>query len=143
MPRQSLRVAPLLFFSGLCALVYQVAWLRELRLVFGASTPATAAVLGVFMGGLGYGSLVLSKRADRMRRPLLLYANLEAGIAALAALTPALLAVARAGYVGLGGTTALGMIGGTLARLALSALVLLPPTLLMGGTLPAAARAAI
>jgi hypothetical protein len=47
MPSRAARVAPLLFFSGICALIYQVAWLRELRLVFGASTPASAAVLAV------------------------------------------------------------------------------------------------
>src|SRR4029450_1366459 len=43
------RVAALLFVSGLCALVYQVAWLREFRLIFGASTAASAAVLAIFM----------------------------------------------------------------------------------------------
>ena len=90
MPSRCLRIAGLLFCSGLCALVYQVAWLRELRLVFGASTPASAAVLAVFMGGLGFGSLRLSKRADESERPLALYGNLEAGIALFAALTPPL-----------------------------------------------------
>ena len=142
MLRRSYAIALLLFGSGACALVYQVAWLRELRLVFGASTPASAAVLAVFMGGLGFGSLLFSKRVDRSPAPLLLYAKLEAGIALTAALSPLLLGAARAGYVAVGGTTSLGMTAGTLVRLGLSALVLLPPTLLMGGTLPAAARAA-
>jgi spermidine synthase len=136
-------VASLLFFSGLCALVYQVAWLRELRLVFGASTPASAAVLAVFMGGLGFGSLLLGKRADRTPRPLLYYSWLEIGISASAAVSPLLLDVARWGYVATGGSTVLGPLFGTVVRLILSALVLLAPTLLMGGTLPAAARAAI
>ena len=143
MPRRSYAVACLLFASGACALIYQVAWLRELRLVFGASTPASAAVLAVFMAGLGYGSLVLGRRAETAVRPLLLYAKLEAGIAATAALTPLLLWGARAGYVALGGTTSLGLGLGTVVRLLLAALVLLPPTLLMGGTLPAATRAAM
>ncbi|MBI4702219.1 MAG: fused MFS/spermidine synthase [Deltaproteobacteria bacterium] len=142
MPTRRHCIAFLLFFSGLCALTYQVVWLRELRLVVGASTPSSAAVLAVFMGGLGYGSLLLGGRADRAARPLGMYSLLEAGIAALAALTPLLLAAVRALYVAMGGTTALGMTLGTLVRLVLSALVLLPPTLLMGGTLPAAARAA-
>src|SRR5260370_16962736 len=44
-------VALLLFGSGFCALVYQTTWLRQFRLIFGASTAATAAVLGVFMVG--------------------------------------------------------------------------------------------
>jgi len=141
-PRHAYWIAPLLLVSGLSALVYQVCWLRELRLVFGASTPASAAVLAVFMGGLGWGSLVLGKRADRVARPLRMVALLEAGIALGAALSPALLLAARWVYVAVGGTTALGPLGGTVARLLLAALVLLGPTFLMGGTLPAAARAA-
>lgn len=135
------RVALLLFGSGACALVYQMAWLRELRLVFGASTAASAAVLAVFMGGLGAGGLVFGKRAAAARRPLALYAWLELGIATAAALTPMLIFIARWLYAAVGGTPALGLGGGTLARLVLSALVLGVPTLLMGGTLPAAAQA--
>ncbi|MBL0193636.1 MAG: fused MFS/spermidine synthase [Myxococcales bacterium] len=135
------RVAPLLFFSGACALVYQVAWLRELRLVFGASTAASAAVLGVFMGGLGLGGIVIGKRADRTKNPLELYANLELLVALSAALTPLLVWLARTTYLALGGQSTLGIVGATVARLALGALVLIVPTTLMGGTMPAAARA--
>lgn len=134
-------VAPLLFLSGLCALVYQVAWTREFRLVFGASTAASAAVLAIFIGGLGVGGLLIGPRADRHPRPLWLYARLEALVAITAALTPLLLALARSAYIAAGGTLALGLAGGTLVRLVLSAVVLAVPTVLMGGTLPAAARA--
>lgn len=134
------RVAPLLFLSGLCALVYQVVWLREFRLVFGASTAASAAVLAIFIGGLGLGGLLLGPRADRHPSPLALYARLEMGVALLSALTPALLALVRQVYVGLGGSQALGLGAGTLLRLVLAGLVLAAPTLLMGGTLPAASR---
>ena len=56
------KVALLLFGSGMCALIYQMAWLREFRLIFGASTAASAAVLAIFMGGLGLGSLWLGAR---------------------------------------------------------------------------------
>ena len=42
------RVAALLCGSGLCALVYQIAWLCEFRLIFGESTVASAAVLAIF-----------------------------------------------------------------------------------------------
>ncbi|WP_257461744.1 fused MFS/spermidine synthase [Archangium lipolyticum] len=136
------KVAPLLFGSGFCALVYQTAWQRELRLIFGASTAASAAVLAIFMGGLGLGSALLGARADRERQPLGLYANLELLISLSAALTPLLIGLARLLYVALGGTMSLGLVGGSAVRLVLSALVLAVPTLLMGGTLPAAARAA-
>lgn len=141
MPAPLSRVAALLVGSGACALVYQVVWLREFRLVFGASTEASAAVLAIFVGGLGAGARILGPRADRRRAPLLFYARLETLVALTAAATPALLALVRALYVDLGGTPALGLGLGTLLRLLLSALVLAPPTLLMGGTLPAAARA--
>ncbi|HEX8438260.1 fused MFS/spermidine synthase [Archangium sp.] len=136
------KIAPLLFGSGFCALVYQTAWQRELRLIFGASTAASAAVLAIFMGGLGLGGALLGARADRDKRPLGLYANLELLICAATAVTPLLVDLARALYVALGGTVALGLGLGTVVRLVLSALVLAGPTLLMGGTLPAAARAA-
>ncbi len=141
MVRRPLAVAALLFISGFCALVYQIAWLRELRLVFGASTPAAAAVLAVFMGGLGLGSYLLIRRVERSERPLHLYAALELGITLWAALTPALLLLARWLYIAVGGTASLGLVGGTCARLILTAVVLLPATFFMGGTLPAAARA--
>jgi spermidine synthase len=140
-PRRTSVVACLLFLSGACALAYQTVWLRQLRLIFGASTDATAAVLAVFMGGLGLGSAVLGGRSDRKPRPLRFYGALELGIAVAAALSPLLLWSASAVYVGLGGSRTLGPIGATLARLFLAAIVLGVPACLMGGTLPAAARA--
>jgi spermidine synthase len=134
-------VAPFIFASGACSLVYQTAWLRELKLVFGASTAASAAVLAIFIGGLGAGGLVLGPRADRHRRPFLLYAQLEAAIAATAALSPLSIALVRALYVGVGGTVSLGVAAGSVLRLLLSALVIGVPTFFMGGTLSAVARA--
>ncbi len=135
------RVALLLFGSGFCALVYQTAWLRMFRLVFGASTAASAAVLALFMAGLGFGGLVLGRRADRHPSPLGFYAALEAGIALSAGLSPWLVALARGIYVALGGSARMGLGGSTVARLVLSTIVLAVPTFLMGGTLPAVARA--
>ena len=136
-------VSLLLFGSGLCALVYQTVWLREFRLIFGASTAATAAVLGIFMGGLGLGSVLFGGRCEKTKRPLAFYAKLEFGIAIAAALTPFLITLVRHVYSALGGSLALGPVAGTAVRLLLSALVLAGPTLLMGGTLPAAARSVV
>ncbi|HEX9942910.1 MAG TPA: fused MFS/spermidine synthase [Thermoanaerobaculia bacterium] len=135
------RVALLLFGSGFCALVYQTAWLRMFRLIFGASTAASAAVLAIFMAGLGFGSLLLGRRADRHPSPLGLYSTLEGGIAVSAALSPALLLLVERVYTALGGSATLGIAGSSAVRLLLSILVLGLPTFLMGGTLPAVARA--
>jgi spermidine synthase len=142
MPRSRLaQVAPLLFTSGACSLIYETVWLRELRLVFGASTAASAATVACFVGGLGVGGLVFGGRADRSRHPLLMYATLEGGIAASSLVTPLLIYLVRTAYIAMGGTRALGSGAGTLARLVLAGLVFAVPTLLMGGTLPAVAKA--
>ncbi len=139
--RMPSKVAGFLFCSGLTALIYQTIWSRQFRLIFGSSTYATAAVLAIFMGGLGVGSLLLGKRADVKARPLEFYGNLELVIAAMAALSQPLLWMAGQVYVGLGGSATLGLGGASAVRLVLAALVIGVPTFLMGGTLPAAARA--
>jgi len=134
------RVAMFLLGSGFAALVYQTAWERMLRLVFGASTAASSAVLAIFLGGLGAGGYVLGKRAERHPRPLVFYGNLEMGVALSAAITPFLVELVARSYWAIGGSGALGIGGATLVRLLGSALVLGPSVVLMGGTLPAAAR---
>jgi hypothetical protein len=133
-------VCLLLFASGACALAFQVAWARELRLVFGATTAATGAVLAVFMGGLGLGSAILGRRADRHGNPLWLYGALVALVGAVGIVSPYLILVVRWLYIAVGGQTALGKMGATVVRLLFAVLAIGPPTFLMGGTLPAAAK---
>jgi predicted membrane-bound spermidine synthase len=135
------KISLLLFGSGFCALVYQVAWLRLLRLIFGSSTPATAAVVAIFMGGIGLGSLILGPKSDRESSPLGFYAWLELGISVGAAVSPFLILLARWIYIAAGGSQQLGPALGTSLRLLLATLVLGLPTFLMGGTLPAVTRA--
>ncbi len=143
MGRRSSAVALLLFGSGFCALIYQTTWLREFRLVFGMSTAASAVVLGVFMAGIGFGGIALGRRSEKAANPLRFYARLEFLIAVAAALSPILIYVAREIYIVLGGTSSLGIGLGTAVRLILAAIIIGLPTFLMGGTLPAAARAAV
>src|SRR4051812_35454371 len=111
------------------------------RLVFGASTAASAAVLAVFLGGLGVGGLVLGARAERHERPLFFYGNLELGVAVAAAVSPLLAHLLGKVYLGLGGVTALGQPLATIVRLLITTIVIGPAAFFMGGTLPAAARA--
>src|SRR5215831_7878766 len=79
-----------LALSGMSGLVYEVAWIRSLELVFGATTFAVATVLASFMGGLAAGSAAAGALEARLRRlhPLRIYAACEAGIAAAALLVP-------------------------------------------------------
>src|SRR5262245_12518342 len=120
-----------LFVSGACALVYQVAWLRQFSLIFGGSTAATGAVLAVFMGGLGLGNALLGRRVEEARHPLRWYAWLELVVAASVATSPWLIEAARAAYIALGGRSTLGLAGATSVRLALAAMVLAIPTVAM------------
>ena len=136
------RLLALLFFaSGAAGLIDQVAWLRYLSLVFGNTTLATATLLAVFMAGLGLGALLFGRLADRTPRPLTIYALLEVGVGLFAIVSPQFFDGMNAVYVavhrGAGGEPW----AFALLRIALAAICLLPPTLLMGGTLPLVVRA--
>ena len=79
----------LFFLSGFAGLVYQVIWLRQFTLIFGATAYASSAVLSTFMGGLALGASWVGRRADDwLDEPLTTYGKLELGIAAYAALIP-------------------------------------------------------
>lgn len=130
------------FLSGAVALVYQVLWTRQLGLVFGVTIQAASTVLACFMGGLAIGSYLAGRWSDRMARPLRAFALVEAGIAISALLTPALLGLADGLVVGLTPVVSDAPLLTTVARVGLTALVLLVPATLMGMTYPLVLRAA-
>jgi spermidine synthase len=128
------------FFSGAAGLIDQVVWSKALGLIFGHTAYAVATVLAVFMAGLASGSAWIGRRGDHWKRPIALYGWLELGVAVTAAISLAGLAGVRTVYVAAypyagGNAGALLML-----RFAGSALVLLLPTFLMGGTLPVLVR---
>jgi spermidine synthase len=123
--------------SGCAALIYEVVWLQLLQLVIGSSAVSLGVLLGTFMGGMCLGSLLLPKYVSPKEHPLRVYALLEVGIGVIGLL--ALFGVPLVGnvYAAVGGGQGF---AGILARAVLCALCLLPPTMLMGATLPAIAR---
>src|SRR5262245_23663450 len=136
-PRPFLPLLLLLFVgSGCAALIYEIVWLQMLQLVIGLTTVSLGVLLGTFMGGMCLGSLLLPRFISSGCHPLRVYAFLELGIGAIGIamlfLLPwvAQLYVANAGH----GLTSI------LMRGVVAALCLLPPTVLMGATLPAIAR---
>ena len=143
------RFAPLVgcfALSGFAALLYQTAWARELSFVFGTSELAVAAVLAAYMGGLALGSAAAARIAPRLTRPVLVYGMLELAIAVSALLVPTGIRLVDAAYVALlGGRPDLpeASAATTLFQLAGAFAVLLPPTALMGATLPLLARHAV
>lgn len=125
------------FLSGLAALVYQVLWARQLELVLGSTLHAVSAILSVFMAGLALGSLIFGRLVDRGKiNPLLLYGLLELGIGIYALFTPWILKGVPLLGLYLPGLAEVG-ISTFSAVFFVSLLVLIIPTTLMGGTLPA------
>ena len=129
-----------LFLSGISGLIYQVVWARYLALFLGHASYAVVAVLTAFMGGLALGSLLFGKWADQTRRPLLVYAWLEAGIAVCAFLFPSYYELCNQGYLSLAKRLATSDTGLLALKFIFSAASILIPTTLMGGTLPVLAK---
>lgn len=134
---------PLLFVSGTSALVYEVVWSRSLQYLFGVSTFAITTVVAAYMAGLALGSHLLGRVADQSQpgRAVRLYGWLEIGIGVFAALFPWLLPGVQALHDLLAGGLQQARALRVAVEFALSFLLLLVPTTLMGGTLPLVARA--
>jgi spermidine synthase len=127
-----------LVFSGLSALVYQVIWTRLLGFAFGTTTEAIGTVLAIFFGGMAIGNWLAARRLLRVLQPLRVYAWLELGIGAFAlASLPILRALDEIhGWIGVDHAP----LAAVLVRIGAAAAVLLPPTVMMGATLPVVAR---
>lgn len=136
-------VLALFFLSGACGLVYEVIWVRMLALVFGTTTFALSALLTSFMAGLGLGSLVSGRYLAGTRRPLALFGALECGIGASALALPWLFPLAERGFIAATAGLGLGFYGESLMKLGLSLALLVPPTTLMGASLPLLAQHAV
>jgi spermidine synthase len=136
-PARFLPVLVLLFAgSGAAALMYEVAWFQMLQLVIGSSAVSLGVLLATFMGGMGAGSLAWPRWVPPTRHPLRVYAWLEAGIALLALGVLAILPAAGRLYAHVAGNGHAGLA----LRAVLAGAILLPPTFLMGATLPVVAR---
>ena len=137
MPRRLFPILLLLFAgSGCAALIYEIVWLQLLQLVIGSTAVSMAVLLSAYMGGLCAGSYLQPRLVSAHRHPLRVYAFIELGIGILALSVLFLAPLARYFYVaGIGAG-----LPGMLLRGALCGLCLLPPTLLMGASLPAVAR---
>ena len=138
--RLDIGIILIFFFSGAAALVYQVVFAKGLALTFGSTSHASTIVLATYMAGLALGSWWGGRLAERVRRPVLFYAGAELGIAFICVVAPLTLKLTRSIYVTVasGADPAQGWLVGL--QLALGAFVLMPPTLLMGVTLPMLTR---
>lgn len=122
--------------SGCAALIYEVVWLQLLQLAVGSTAVSLGVLLGTFMGGMCLGSLALPKYVSARQHPLRVYALLELGIGILGVVVffgVPLVDRLYAAIVGHG-------LPAILLRALVAGVCLLPPTVLMGASLPAISR---
>jgi len=134
------RYLPLLLIlfagSGCSALIYEIVWFQMLQLAIGSTAVSMGILLATYMGGLCLGSLWLPRLRLKGKHPLGVYAMLEGGIAICGILVLWLIPLVDQIYFAGAGHGLLGM----LLRGLICSLCLLPPTILMGASLPAIVR---
>jgi spermidine synthase len=132
--------------SGASGLVYELIWVRQFGTLFGSSVYSAAVVTAIYMCGLGFGAWAVAGFADRRFladpvAPLRWYGRFELAIAVLAVLVM----IAMPQLARVAATASSYQVGAhgwlwpsawsALVRYGCAALLLLPITLLMGGTL--------
>ncbi len=122
--------------SGCAALIYEIVWFQLLQLVIGSSAVSLGVLLGTFMGGMCLGSLFFPRVVRDREHPLRLYAYLELGIGAIGLLVLVGMPLVGGVYTAWAGSGVVGI----LLRGLVAGICLLPPTVLMGATLPAISR---
>src|SRR5215831_3920018 len=136
----SRRYLPALVFlfvgSGCAALIYEIVWFQLLQLVIGSSSISLGILLGTFMGGMCLGSLLMPGAVSPRQHPLRVYASLEAGIGVLGLLILVGMPLVGGLYTAWAGEGTASII----IRAIVAGVCLLPPTMLMGATLPAISR---
>ena len=133
--QRNLPVLALLFAcSGCSALIYEIVWLQSLQLVIGSSAISLGILLGTYMGGLCLGSLATPRLIPEKLQPLRAYALLELGIGFAGLVLLFGMPLVDGAYTAWAGTF------GMVLRGVVAAICLLPPTFLMGATLPLVSR---
>ena len=129
-------------FSGYAALTYEMSWVRQLVSLFGVTYFAITTILTVFMGGIALGSVVGGRLVDRLRTDALVaFAGLEIFLALYAQIFPHVLGLVDGFYLGLATGSDLSFTAHTALRFVGGALILAPPALAAGATLPVACKA--
>jgi len=135
-PRRDLAIAAVFFtLSGAGALVYQIAWQRLLALSTGVAVHSVAIITAAFMAGLGIGSHAGGSLSARLtpRRSLVAFALVELAVAAFALVSVPF-------YYGVLYREADALYSSLAAATLTHFVSLLPPTALMGMSLPLLVR---
>ena len=130
----------LFFFSGFVSLIFQVVWLKMLVLVFGNTVWASSTLLTAFMAGLAIGSWLFGRIADKIKSSLRLYGVIEGIIGVYAILTPLIFSKLHIIYTPINSITGGNDLILGIFKFLIGFIILLPPTICMGGTLPLLAK---
>ena len=125
--------------TGAASFLYEIAWIRMLSLVLGASTHSFELMLSAFILGLALGGLYVRRRVDRLAHPVrfLAYVQLLMGAFALATIPVYAESFDWMGFLMHAlSRTEQGYVLFNVASSAISLAVMLPATFLAGMTLP-------
>jgi len=134
----------LFFLSGFCGLVYEIIWMRRFAVSFGNTTYAITVVLAAFMGGLAAGSRWFGMLADSPGRKASLftyYGWMEILIGVYCLGFDRLLGAQKWALLLFYHTLEPSAAASTGFKFILSSMLLIVPTILMGGTLPVLIKA--
>jgi spermidine synthase/MFS family permease len=141
MKRTVLPLNPTAFFvlfavSGFSGLIYESIWTHYIKLFLGHAAYAQTLVLAIFMGGMAGGAWLAARWSHRWRNPLLTYAIVEAAIGLAAVVFHRIFVAATdASYEHI--IPALGSPAAAQTwKWLLSALLILPQSILLGMTFP-------
>ncbi len=116
------------FLSGAAALTYEIVWSRLLQTVLGTTVHTASTILAAFLLGLSIGSFLLRNYHNSPGASLNVLSCMEFSIAAYGALMVVLLSLLPRAYSYLPGSL--------VVRVVISLILILPPTILLGGLWP-------
>ncbi|MDI6767136.1 MAG: fused MFS/spermidine synthase [Bacteroidota bacterium] len=128
----------LFILSGICGLIYEVAWAKYLSLFIGNTAYSHMIVLATFMGGLALGAFYWGRYADKSTNQLKLYGILEIVIGVYCLIYPTTIGLCEKLFISIASSSNIASDQTILLliKFLLSFITLIIPTFIMGGTLP-------
>jgi spermidine synthase len=127
------------FFTGMASFIYEIAWIRMLSMVLGASTHSFELMLSAFITGLAIGGFWIRKRIDTLKNPVIFAAMVQIAMGAFSLLTIVLYNnsfYVQSFFMSALKETDQGYFLFNLASHSIALLIMLPTTICAGMTLP-------
>ncbi len=131
-------IAILFIASSAIGLVYETVWFKYLSLLLGNTTYSQSIIITSILIGLAFGATLWGSRIDRVKSPFALFALLQVGLGVYCFIFPAFFEFVRSNYISVFHSLDLPSDGKAvlILKLVTSLILLLPPTILLGGAIP-------